>query len=126
MRGRSGTGRSRRLPLPEPVEDPRGDGVDSESGREPVATDLVRSLIEVIQEVEGESTWVECSSGSGILACGQPGATLAGRDVVLAAMEVAAPIPEASANESLIYSLVFDSDGDPANDWVAQPPHDWD
>ncbi len=47
-------------------------------------------------------------------------------DVVVAATKVAEPVPPADSGHSLIYSIVFDSDGDPANNWQAQPPFDWD
>ena len=46
--------------------------------------------------------------------------------VVVAALIVAEPIPLESPDRSLIYSAVFDSDGDPANDWVFNDPFDWD
>lgn len=41
-------------------------------------------------------------------------------------MILGADVPDADPDHSLIYSLVFDSDGDPANDWVIVPPYVWD
>lgn len=41
-------------------------------------------------------------------------------------MTLAAPAPTGDAGHSFIYSAVFDADGDPANDWVFNPPFDFD
>ena len=46
--------------------------------------------------------------------------------VVAFDMELLGDIPHADTSHSYIYSAVFDSDGDPANNWVYQPPYDWD
>ena len=37
---------------------------------------------------------------------------------------LAGPIPDADTTRSFIYAAVFDSDDDPANDWVYVPPYD--
>ncbi len=39
---------------------------------------------------------------------------------------IAAPVPDTDADHSFIYSVVFDSDGDPSNDWTTNPPYDCD
>lgn len=46
--------------------------------------------------------------------------------LVVVSTEFAAPIPLADPDHSYIYSLVFDSDGQPANNWKFNPPYDWD
>lgn len=41
-------------------------------------------------------------------------------------MDLAGDVPLGGLDHSLIYSLVLDSDADSANDWVFNPPFDWD
>jgi hypothetical protein len=50
----------------------------------------------------------------------------AGGDVWLFAMSVDGEVPLASPDRSFIYSAVFDSDGEAANDWQFYPPYDFD
>ena len=50
----------------------------------------------------------------------------AGGDVWLFAMAMDGEIPLASPDRSFIYSIVFDSDGEAANDWQFFPPFDFD
>ena len=45
--------------------------------------------------------------------------------VALVAVELAAPVPSDS-EDSLIYAVVSDSDGNPANDYQPSAPYDWD
>ena len=40
-------------------------------------------------------------------------------------MDLAADVPLAGPDRSLIYSVVLDTDRDPANDWVFNPPFDF-
>ncbi len=41
-------------------------------------------------------------------------------------VQLGAPVPTNDALKSYIYSLVLDSDGDASNNWIPQPPYDWD
>jgi hypothetical protein len=47
-------------------------------------------------------------------------------DVVVVAMVLAGDVPQSDAEHSYIYSAVFDSDGQAANNWRPQAPFDWD
>jgi hypothetical protein len=47
-------------------------------------------------------------------------------DMVQVASMYAEDVPLADEGHSLIYSAVFDSDGESADDWVYFPPYDWD
>jgi len=47
-------------------------------------------------------------------------------EVLIASMTMVGRIPLDDPDRSYIYSLVVDSDGDPANDWQIQQPFDWD
>lgn len=47
-------------------------------------------------------------------------------NMLTAMMELRAPVPMNDPNHSYIYSLVIDSDGNPANNWIPQGPFDWD
>jgi len=46
--------------------------------------------------------------------------------MLVAVAQVAEPIPPADPMHSYVYSVVFESNGDPADDWVFFPPYDWD
>lgn len=68
----------------------------------------------------------ECGALDPLVVC--PPAVLdmpAGTTLVLA-MEVSEAIPVASDERAYRYSAVFDTDGDPANDWVYVDPFEWD
>ncbi len=72
---------------------------------------------------------VECGDESDyhIVVCSEAGVLdMPAGDVGLFVMELAGDIPLAGGEHSLIYSVVLDSDRDPANDWVFMPPFDWD
>ncbi len=47
-------------------------------------------------------------------------------EVLVLAMLFVEDVPQASSDHSFIFSAVFDSDGDPANDWQFSPPYDFD
>jgi hypothetical protein len=71
---------------------------------------------------------VECGDDTGdrIVVCADTVLPMTAGEVLVAAIIVDEPIPLRSADRSLIYSAVFDSDGDPANDWRYVEPFDWD
>jgi hypothetical protein len=49
-------------------------------------------------------------------------------DVYVVTSTLTGPLPSAGNDDGhhFIYSVVFDSDGDPTNDWQFNPPFDWD
>ena len=83
--------------------------------------------IEGVQAVYNESL-LECGDREPdfIVVCADDGVLdMPPGDVLVGVMTMHAEIP-LRGDVSLIYSLVADSDRDPANDWVAIPPFDWD
>ena len=58
--------------------------------------------------------------------CADDGETLEAGDLLTVTMTLADDVPTGDTEHSYIYALVIDSDGDPANDWIAQLPFDWD
>jgi hypothetical protein len=73
------------------------------------------------------------------VACAQDHLPTTSGNLLIASMQLAEPIPAPSAelgpdqprtiptgDTMLIYALVIDRDGDPSNNFTAQPPYDWD
>ncbi|MEM9188082.1 MAG: hypothetical protein AAGF12_02810 [Myxococcota bacterium] len=58
--------------------------------------------------------------------CGSAPPTLQAGNLLRATLNLADDAPTGDAEQSYIYSLVLDSDGDPANNWEFVPPFDWD
>lgn len=112
------------------------DHLDSESSRTPGYTgseiDIVRmsgvttSLDRSVVEAAFNNTTFNCTDTDPLVVCATSVLPMPEGEVMIVAVEHAAPIPTASAERSYVYSIVFDSDGDPANDWVFNPPFDWD
>ncbi len=62
-----------------------------------------------------------------VVACSAEGVLdMPAGDVGIFSMDLAGDVPLSGGDHSLIYSLVLDSDRDPADDWVFNPPFDWD
>ncbi len=72
-----------------------------------------------------EST-LECGQLRPLVVCAAPALPMPPGEVLVVAVEHAANIPIDAVERSYIYSLVFESDGDPSNDWQFNPPFDWD
>jgi len=84
-------------------------------------------VMEGVQIVYNEST-LECGDRDDglIVVCAADGVLdMPPGEVLVGVMIMHEEIP-LQGDVSLIYSLVVDSDRDPANDWVAMPPFDWD
>lgn len=64
-----------------------------------------------------ENAYVICADGTGDLVAG---------DYYVVGTQLAAFVPLSSTEYSYIYSMVWESDGDSANDWVIQGPYDYD
>ncbi|MEM9194660.1 MAG: hypothetical protein AAGF12_36110 [Myxococcota bacterium] len=66
-------------------------------------------------------------SESGVrVVCGDSPPPLAAGKLLRATMNLADLAPTGNRDHSFIYSLVLDSDGDPANNWQFNPPFDFD
>jgi hypothetical protein len=68
----------------------------------------------------------ECGATAPTVVCPPDVLDMPAGNLLVVAVEHDAPVPTASTDRSYIYSVVFDSDGDAANDWVFNPPFDWD
>ena len=118
------------------IQDLINDLIDSESSREPGRTggglDIVQMIIRAagadgltVRKTFNESIY-ECGDTDPVVVCTAGVEPMPEGDILVVAVEHDAPIPIASTDSSYIYSLVFDSDLDPANDWQFNPPFDWD
>jgi hypothetical protein len=58
--------------------------------------------------------------------CADDGAEVAVGGMILVIAEHADALPRAGAKEHYTYAVVFEVDGDPANDWEYREPSDWD
>ena len=118
--------------------DPIGDFIDSISTqaatRREGVFDLVASFAKYTRDFD-----LRFADFQEALPCGQDdvdGLVLCSDDALASAadeegflhvtMKLAEPISRSSESTSLVYAAVLESDGDTANDWVAQPPFDWD
>ena len=68
----------------------------------------------------------ECGQADPFVVCTEEVLDVPEGAVLVVAVKHAAPIPLDSTERSYVYALVFDSDGDPSNDWVFQEPFDFD
>jgi hypothetical protein len=68
------------------------------------------------------------NTGTRIVVCADDSVSMPqqGGDVWMFAMALEDDVPLAAGDHSYIYSAVFDSDGQPANDWQFRPPFDFD
>jgi hypothetical protein len=118
------------------VSDPTGDGVDSISGRFPAYVNPAVDIDEIIaatfflSESEARDYFnnsvFECGASDPVVVCAPEPLDVPEGEILMVAVQMAGEIPPASSEKDFIYSLVFDSDGDPGNDWVFNPPFDWD
>ncbi len=71
---------------------------------------------------------VECDTTTemGTVVCPAGVTDMPAGELLTVAMQLHATVPLADSGHSYIYSVVFDSDGVAANDWVFHPPYDWD
>lgn len=71
---------------------------------------------------------VECGTTTelGTVVCPSGVQDMPEGELLSVAMQLAEEVPLDDSGHSYIYSLVLDSDGDPANDWVYHDPYDWD
>lgn len=117
-----------------------GDLVDSISSRTPEPA-FDTSYIDIkgyggfkVQYTLGEVTATfnesvfECGDASGTrrVVCPDDVKPMPAGDVIVIGMVLASDVPLSDQGHSFIYSAVFDSDGDAANNWRPQPPFDWD
>ncbi len=68
----------------------------------------------------------DCGGTGPLVVCSDPALAVPDGDILIVAMEVDDTIPLASTERSYIYSIVFDSDGLPENNWVFNPPFEFD
>ena len=120
------------------VDDPIGDLLDSISGRMPTYTSPVIDLRyhmdtrfgfdqNGVNEAYNESIF-ECgvTAHGRTTVCAADVQPMPAGEVLVFAMLFVEDVPQASADHSFTFSAVFDSDGDPANDWQFYPPFDFD
>jgi len=122
------------------IADSLEDLIDSISGRNPTYRspyfDIRRSLASRlrftapgIHEAYGQTIY-ECGDSTDVRTVVCPSGVqpmpVGGGDVWMFAMSMDGEVPQASPDRSFIYSIVFDSDGEAANDWVFFPPFDFD
>jgi hypothetical protein len=68
----------------------------------------------------------ECGAIDPVVVCPPAVRDMPAGTTLVVAMEVDADIAVASSDQAYRYSIVFDTDGDPANDWVYVDPFEWD
>jgi len=120
------------------VDDPIGDLLDSISGRMPTYTSPVIDLRyhmdtrfgfdqDGVNEAYNDSIF-ECgvAAHGRTTVCAADVQPMPAGEVLVFAMLFVEDVPQAPADHSFIFSAVFDSDGDPANDWQFYPPFDFD
>jgi hypothetical protein len=112
------------------------DAIDSLSGRSAAyqgsEIDIARSWVMMInggaafQLNAFGNTVYPCGASDPLVACATDVLDMPAGETLVVAVRMDADIQTTSTERSYIYSIVFDSDGDPANDWVFNPPFDWD
>ncbi|MDZ7679467.1 MAG: hypothetical protein U5K29_13070 [Acidimicrobiales bacterium] len=65
-------------------------------------------------------------TGTRVVVCPEGRSDVPEGPVVVAAMRLAGPVPLSGSDRQYIYSAVFETDGDPTNDWMPQDPYGWD
>ncbi len=68
----------------------------------------------------------ECGGTDPLVVCSDMVLDVPAGDLLIVAMEVDEAMPVASPDRSYVYAIVFDSDGAPENNWVFNPPFDFD
>ena len=119
-------------------DDAIGDFLDSISGRTPTYTSPVIDLryhmntrfgfdLNGVNEAYNESIF-ECgvTAHGRTTVCAADVQPMPAGEVLVFAMLFVEDVPQASSDHSFIFSAVFDSDGDSANDWQFFPPYDFD
>jgi hypothetical protein len=118
------------------LDDLIDDLIDSISENEPGypgrEIDLARAIVIIaaadlsaVDTTFNDSVY-ECGAIDPLVVCSTGLLEMPAGEILVVAVEHADIVPTASTERSYIYSLVFDSDGDPANDWQFNPPFDWD
>ena len=120
------------------VDDRIGDFLDSISGRTPTYTSPVIDLryhmdtrlgfdLNGVNEAYNDSIF-ECgvAAHGRTTVCAADVQPMPAGEVLVFAMLFVEDVPQASSDHSFVFSAVFDSDGDPANDWQFYPPFDFD
>lgn len=87
---------------------------------------LLARLGQRIVDVGFNLSVYECGDDDPVVVCGFDPSDIPAGDVLIVAVEMAAAIPPASTEVSYRYSIVFDTDGDAANDWQFVDPFEWD
>lgn len=124
-------------PAGEPsVLDPTGDVIfsvpEQPPGHAPDYVDAILSggaIVDASQQVVDEafnSSTFDCNVVSDIRTICVTQADIAPGPILVVATKMAAQIPAEPEDGLVIYSLVLDSDGDPANDFEAAAPFTWD
>lgn len=105
---------------------------DNEPGYEGPELDIVDAFIlwgragQIAVDRSFNQSVYECGATDPLVVCAFDVQDMPEGEILVVAVRHEAPIPTDSTERSYIYSLVFESDGDPANDWVFNPPFDWD
>jgi len=120
------------------VEDDLRDLIDSIRGLVPAYqgrdVDIKQAIMFLLGEYSGSPissirqvrSVFDCGGTGPLVICSDQVLEMPAGDILIVAMEVDEAIPLASADRSYIYSIVFDSDNAPENNWVFNPPFDFD
>ena len=103
--------------------------IPSYQGRDVDIARVIALLLDVTQSWADGSfnqSVYECGALDPLVICPPTALDMPAGEVLVVAMQVDAPIPIASTERSYRYSIVFDTDGDPANDWQYIDPFEWD
>ncbi len=94
--------------------------------------DIVRALAflagvdEPFQVNAFGNTVYPCGDTDPLVVCATEVLEMEAGELLVIAVQLDDDVPTASTERSYIYSIVFDSDGDAANDWVFNLPFEWD
>ena len=72
------------------------------------------------------NTVYPCGDTDPLVVCATEVLEMEAGELLVVAVKMDDDVPTTSTERSYIYSIVFDSDEDPANDWVFNPPFEWD
>ncbi len=118
------------------LDDLIDDLIDSVSSNHPGYTggdiDIIRALLYAAAisqnsvDLGFNNSIYECGAAAPTVLCAADTLDMPAGEMLIVAVQHAAPVPVDSTERSYIYSLVLESDGDPSNDWVFNPPYDWD
>jgi len=118
------------------LEDVLDDIIDSVSDNDPGyggrEIDIARLIVyavaaelDAVNSLFNRSVF-ECGAADPLVVCPTETLDMPEGEMLVIVVEHDAPIPIDSTERSYVYALVLDSDRDPANDWVFNPPFDWD